>query len=235
MKPGDVIVARRGRKRIIGVGEVSGEAFYDMDTARRLIDGVRNDNPYPNFLPVKWEEKDIRLNNLTLAMDTVVAWDQRRFDLYLNEPESEAGVERELDQTCEAVGEQEFVLEKYLEDFIVSNFKTIFKGELELYHDEEVTGQQYMTATGPIDILARDQKTGDFVVIELKKGRPSDHVIGQILRYMGWVQEELAEEGQKVRGLVVCKDDDEKMRYALKAIPQANIDVKFYKVNFNLL
>ena len=85
----------------------------------------------------------------------------------------------------------EFVLEKYLEDFIVSNFATIFKGHLRIFEDAEGNdGQQYATDIGPIDILAVDAQSKALVVIELKKGRPSDRVVGQILRYMGWVQEE---------------------------------------------
>lgn len=75
----------------------------------------------------------------------------------------------------------EFVLEKYLEDFIVSNFGAIFKKTLSLYCDPEggVVGQQFETDVGPIDILAEDTHSNAFVVIELKKGRSADKVVGQ--------------------------------------------------------
>ncbi len=65
----------------------------------------------------------------------------------------------------------EFVLEKYLEDFIVSNFATIFQGKLVLYRDpeENVVGQQYTTDVGIIDILAIEPSTNNLIVIELKK------------------------------------------------------------------
>src|SRR3546814_11462048 len=53
-------------------------------------------------------------------------------------------------------------------------------------------GRQYETTVGPIDILARDKKTGGYVVIELKKGRAADKVYGQISRYMGWVKKNIA-------------------------------------------
>ena len=70
-----------------------------------------------------------------------------------------------------------FVLEKYLEDFIVSNFDSVFKGTLQIHEDAEAAdGQQYPTDIGPIDILAVEPKSNSFVVIELKKGRPSDQV-----------------------------------------------------------
>ena len=47
-------------------------------------------------------------------------------------------------------------------------------------------GVEFPTAVGPIDILARDD-TGAFVVFELKRARSPDHAIGQLARYMGWV------------------------------------------------
>jgi hypothetical protein len=61
-----------------------------------------------------------------------------------------------------------------------------------LYQNEESNGRQYPTPIGNIDLLAIDKKNKEFVVIELKKGRSSDAVIGQILRYMGWVKDKLA-------------------------------------------
>jgi hypothetical protein len=36
---------------------------------------------------------------------------------------------------------QELVLEKYLEDFIVSNFPTIFKGRLKIYGSPDLSGK----------------------------------------------------------------------------------------------
>jgi RecB family endonuclease NucS len=49
-----------------------------------------------------------------------------------------------------------------------------------------IIGEEYPAeGAGVIDILARDKKTKDWVVIELKKGQTSDLVIAQPLRYMG--------------------------------------------------
>ena len=126
-----------------------------------------------------------------------------------------------------------FVLEKYLEDFIVSNFDTIFKGKLTIYEDIEGNdGQQYATKIGQIDILAVEPKPKSFVVIELKKGRSSDQVIGQVLRYMGWVKNNLCTSGQAVKGIVICRDPDSKLSYALEMTN--NIDVRYYSVSFKL-
>jgi restriction system protein len=93
-------------------------------------------------------------------------------------------------------------------------------------------GRQYPTDIGPIDILAFEPKSNSFVVIELKKGRPSDQVIGQILRYMGWVKKQLCKEGQGVKGLVICRDPDLKLSYALEMTN--NINVQYYKMSFKL-
>ena len=41
-----------------------------------------------------------------------------------------------------------------------------------------------MTEVGTIDILADEPDTNSLVVIELKKGRESDKVVGQTLRYI---------------------------------------------------
>jgi len=128
----------------------------------------------------------------------------------------------------------EFVLEKYLQDFIVSNFDTIFKGELVLYTDPEKPedAEQYRTDVGYIDILAQEPATRSLVVIELKKGRESDVVVGQILKYMGWVAEKLCKEGQQVKGMVICRESDNKLSYALKMVN--NVTVKYYQINFKL-
>jgi restriction system protein len=69
-------------------------------------------------------------------------------------------------------------------------------------------------------------------VVELKKGRASDMVVGQIQRYMGYVLDELAEKGQKVKGVIIALDDDIKIRRALAVA--RNIEFYRYKVNFKL-
>ncbi|MGI6074682.1 MAG: endonuclease NucS domain-containing protein, partial [Fermentimonas sp.] len=95
-----------------------------------------------------------------------------------------------------------FALEKHLEDFLVKNWKNTEVGKkYDIYEEDGVfVGQQYPTDTGPIDILAisKDKKT--MLIIELKRGRASDVVIGQIQRYMGFVKDELIENDQQVKG-----------------------------------
>ena len=131
--------------------------------------------------------------------------------------------------------ETTFALEKYLEEFIIDNWKGIDFGEkLTLYVDSDGnSGQQYYTSeVGYLDILAVDEKN-NFVVIELKKGRKNDEVVGQILRYMGWVRNNLAKPDQSVRGLIIVGDRDVKLDYALGEMSD-KIKAMVYQISFKL-
>ena len=127
-----------------------------------------------------------------------------------------------------------FALEKHLEDFLVKNWaKTELGKTYDIYEEEgELVGQQFPSDTGPLDILAISKDKKELLVVELKKGRVSDNVVGQIQRYMGYVKEELAEEGQTVKGVIIGLEDDLKIRRALSVA--SNIEFYRYQVNFTL-
>jgi restriction system protein len=106
--------------------------------------------------------------------------------------------------------------------------------EYDIYEEDgEQAGQQYTTDTGAIDILAVSKDKRTLLVIELKKGRASDVVVGQVLRYMGYVQEELAEDHQSVKGVIIALEDDQRIRRALAVVPQ--IAFYRYQVSFKLV
>ena len=127
-----------------------------------------------------------------------------------------------------------FALEKHLEDFLVKNWKQTELGrDYDIYEEGgELVGQQYPSDTGPIDILAISKNKKTLLVVELKKGRVSDNVVGQIQRYMGYVKEELLEEGQQVKGAIIGLEDDIRIRRALSVTN--NIDFYRYQVSFKL-
>jgi restriction system protein len=127
-----------------------------------------------------------------------------------------------------------FALEKHLEEFLVHNWQHTELGkQYDIYEvDGEIVGEQYMTDTGPIDILAISKDKKELLVVELKRGRISDVAVGQILRYMGYVKDELAENNQTVRGLIIAFEDDSRIRRVLSAT--TNIDFMTYKVRFTL-
>ena len=56
-------------------------------------------------------------------------------------------------------------------------------------------------------------------MIELKVSKGYDRVIGQTLRYVNWVKREIAEPGQKVRGLIICRKLSDDIRLAAAGIP----------------
>lgn len=128
-----------------------------------------------------------------------------------------------------------FAIEKHLEDFLVQNWKhTELDKKYDIFEVEgELVGQQYKSDTGSIDILAISKNKKELLIVELKKGRASDVVIGQVQRYMGYVKEELAEEGQVVRGVIIALEDDIRLRRALSVAQ--NIDFYTYTIDFKLI
>ncbi len=98
--------------------------------------------------------------------------------------------------------------------------------------DGELIGQQYLSDTGPLDILAISKDKQTLLVIELKKGRASDSVVGQIQRYMGYVQDTLLDETQRVKGVIIALEDDIRIRRALSVT--SNIEFYRYQINFKL-
>lgn len=229
--PGDVVIARRGRKSLAAIGTVAKTGYFAPGHNPGLS---QKPDVHPNFLDVTWEAtpRDLAYSSIVFPMHTLTEITQAQFQGLIGGQQPVAAPIA-MDEG-EPVGDPvSFVLEKYLEDFIVSNFQSIFKGSLHLYEDAEGSdGQQYTTEIGPIDILAVDKSTNEFVVIELKKGRPSDQVVGQVLRYMGWVKQTLCAPGQEVRGLVICSHHDKRLSYALTMT--SNVRVKYYSVDFKL-
>ncbi len=222
--PGDYIIARRGRKALAGVGKITGAAVYTPGKNQHCV--------HPGFVNVSWqaEPRNKQYSSIVFPMHTLAEFSEEQFRNVL-EGSGSTIVTPEVEPEVE--NQSEFVLEKYLEDFIVSNFDTIFKRKLRIFEDADGNdGQQYSTDIGPIDILCIEESTNSFVVIELKKGRPSDRVVGQILRYMGWVKRNLCESGQNVKGLIICRDHDPKLTYALEMTN--GIDVRYYSVSFKL-
>lgn len=121
----------------------------------------------------------------------------------------------EADEDC-----REFAYERDLRDFLAKNLELVEPG-LRLYEEEEITGVEYDAGGRYIDILAVD-KDGTFVVIELKVSRGYDRVIGQLLRYVGWVRVNLAE-GQRVRGIIIARQITEDLRLACANIAETKL------------
>lgn len=128
-----------------------------------------------------------------------------------------------------------FVLEKHLEDFLVANWdQTELGRRYDIFEDDgEIIGQQFATDTGNMDILAISKDRQELLVVELKKGQAADKVVGQVLRYRGYAAQELAEEGQTVKGVIIAQEDDLSLKRALSVTP--NVSFYRYQVSFKLV
>jgi len=101
----------------------------------------------------------------------------------------------------------------------------------ELIEEDGHFSQQFPTGIGKIDILAKDKETKQYVVIELKKGQTSDDTVGQLTRYMGWLEEHKTG-GKLTLGIIIAAQYDKRLYYALKKLK--DVEVYLYKVDFKL-
>jgi restriction system protein len=230
MAIGDVVITPKG-DGTYAVGEVASEYIYAPGKTlphRRIV------NWFPGI--IARTDMTVELKNSSGSIGTVSNVSRYATELEAlligQKPKPNPG----LYSTDESVEDPSiFALEKHLEDFLIANWKsTELSKNYDIYEDEgEIVGQQYMTDTGPIDILAISKDRKELLVIELKKGRVSDVVVGQIQRYMGYAKEELCEDGQSVKGLIIGLEDDNKLRRALSVT--TGIDFYRYIVDFKLV
>jgi restriction system protein len=226
LKKGDVVLSPDGEGNYY-VGEISGDYFY------------RPDEVLPHRRPVKWYDKTINRADMSQELKNSTGSVGTTCDVtkYATEIEKLIGDTApptivSNDETVE--DPNVFALEKHLEEFLIKNWKhTLLGKKYDIFEEDgELVGQQYPSDTGNMDILAISKDKKELLIVELKKGRASDVVVGQIQRYMGYVQDELLEEGQRVKGVIIALEDDIRLRRALSVAP--NIEFYRYKVRFEL-
>lgn len=79
------------------------------------------------------------------------------------------------------------------------------------------SGIEFQTAVGRIDLLARDDHDG-LIVFEFKRAKAPDRAIGQLTRYMGCIQDTIAD-GRKVTGVMVAAEIGDELRYCVRSFP----------------
>jgi restriction system protein len=228
MQVGDIVISSNGKMQF-QVGRVSGDYYFAPGNElphRRAV----------QWLPILINRSDMS-ENLSRRFSPATVQELTAFASEIEDLLSKSGTDIQpiVQVNSESVeNPYVFVLEKYLEDFLVSNWKNTELGKnYDIYEvDGEQIGQQYLSDTGPLDILAISKDKKILLVVELKKGKVSDNVVGQIQRYMGYVKEELLEPGQEVRGVIIGLDDDNRIQRAL-AVTQG-IEFYRYEVNFKL-
>lgn len=229
LQVGDIVLSPDGMGSY-RVGEITGNYFY----AEGEI--------LPHRRAVRWLDKSIHRQDMSEPLKRSTGSIGTLSDITGHAAEIEALIGGTAapgptlsvnDETIEDAAS--FALEKHLEDFLVQNWTQTELGQhYDIFsEDGETVGQQYPSDTGPMDILAisKDRKT--LLVVELKKGRASDAVVGQVQRYMGYALQELAEPGQAVKGVIIALEDDQRIRRALAVAP--NIEFYRYQISFKLL
>lgn len=224
MQIGDIVVVPNTQEGKIYIGSIEGSYFFQSEIIDEFNYQHRRKISWLKIIEITNTSQEFR--NSMNAMMTVFG-----INKYSTEIESllTKNLPTENIENLEAFG-----LESQLEDFIVENWNKLMLGKNYeiMKEDGEIIGQQYITPVGRIDILAKNKNEKEWLVIELKKGKSSDQVIGQTLRYISWIKENEASAEENVKGLIITKDHDEKLKYSLKATQ--NIELMNYSVNFHL-
>ena len=222
-------------------------SHFQQPTFQKLLSGEMT----PHFF-ARWDNKDSQFTYLGIGKvvsfkDGVPCLDGNKkevetIELKLTVEDSgeiipiqnQTNFNNEKDYSIEnnSVPKSSFLLEKHLEDYIIRNWTNIeLNKDYDIHKENNKLCTQYSTGSGPLDILAISKDKKEFLVIELKKGRASDVVMGQIQRYMGHIKNNLA--GDKdVKGLIIALEDDKNLRDALSVAP--NIKFMKYEVSFKL-
>ncbi len=123
----------------------------------------------------------------------------------------------------------EFAYERDLRNFLVKNLNLLETG-IRLYEEEGITGVEFPAGGRFVDILAVDSNN-NYVVIELKVSRGYDRVVGQLLRYMAWIEKHQADPGQSVRGVIIAKEISEDLLLACSKVH----DVSLYEYELSIM
>lgn len=196
-------VNNRNRKHHANVRRGSGhDLFYKLGPDQYRL-WVSDSDPPPLY------KDDIEKQELSSAAGTTAAGEEG------NEPSVEAA--------------REFAYERDLQNYLVRNLALIEPG-LRLYEEEGITGVEFDAGGRFIDILTVD-KDGCYVVVELKVSRGYDRVVGQLLRYMTWVEQNM-ETSQRVRGVIVANEITADLKLACSRVP--DIRLIEYEIAFKL-
>lgn len=225
MRDGDIVITPSGRGTYL-LARPNGPYFY-----------VQNET-LPHRRPVEWLDVEIPKEELTENLQKTLSTPRTVSHLWGYPEEIQASYEEQIgsflsgapvsrESTRRVEETLSFVMEKYLEEFLVKNWdKTL------LAQDWDFVDSQVQSEVGRLDILAKSKDDQTMLVVELKLNRATDQVLGQVQRYMGWVKNEL-EPDKEVKGLIIGDQLDPKLEYALSVVD--NVSFMRYEMDFRLL
>jgi restriction system protein len=228
IKTGDMVLSPDGAGSY-RVGEVIGDYYYAAG------------DPLPHRRKVRWFEAPIRRSSMSQRLRSSAGSSGTVCDITAHQAEIEELLGAKpaaaalVASSPDIEDPMAFAMEEHLEEFLVANWsQSELSREFSIFEEDgEPVGQQYQTDAGAIDILAVSKDKRRLLVVELKRGRASDVVVGQLLRYMGFVKEQVAEDGQTVEGAIIAREEDPKLRWALAAVP--SVSFYRYQVSFKLV
>lgn len=123
-----------------------------------------------------------------------------------------------------------FAYENDLKNFLANNLH-IIRPSLAVYQDGDISGVEFPVGGRYIDILAVEDGQ-NLVVIELKVSMGYDQAVGQLLRYMAWIEKNLAEPNQRVKGMIIARTISEDLRLATSRVN--DIELFEYQLSISL-
>lgn len=225
MSIGDYVITPTGRSTY-KIGRVSGPYYHAKD------------QPLPHRRAVEWVDGEIPKDELSQDLqgtlgsrrtwshlkgypEEIQASYEEQLNAFISGGSHPPSSSRRIDETVS------FVMEKYLEEFLVNNWGKTVLAEVWDFVDSQVQSE-----VGRLDILAKSKDDRTMLVVELKLNRANDQVLGQVQRYMGWVKREL-EPDKEVVGLIIGDELDSKLQYALSVV--GNVSFMRYEMDFRLL
>lgn len=163
-------------------------------------------------------------NNLQSYKDAAV-----RYQKFLSDTSFQSGIPaspesmeiNQPDSPADETAQQRFSLERDMQAALRRDI-TCLEPSLKITDD----GAERAVDSGLIDITCEDGES--IVVVELKAGKADSRAIGQILGYMGDLQEE--EGGKRVRGILVAHDFDRRAKAAARVVP--TLTLRRYAIEF---
>ncbi len=151
---------------------------------------------------------------------------KRQYEEFLAGHAPELPEQEDIESGTDQQEALEFALEAHLRDFLARNLDRIEAG-LRLYISEDRTGIEFPVDGGRIDLFAVDS-AGKFVVIELKLSQGRNKTLGQLLYYMGWVDQHLG--NGPCRGFIIAREITEELSVAVARVP--GVQLATYRMSF---